>query len=262
MGKLLKYEFIRSKLFLMICFFLFFGIEGVFLFGAFTNNEDVITIAVSFLVMAASYGFIAIFVQTISSYYNDLKQKHGYMLFLTPRNGFEIVGSKICHSLLVLFAGGILFAGFAILDFSFLVKLSDEAWSTSLFVEAILEDFDWSGLLFFLDEFLALLSTLLTIYFAITLGFTFLNGKRGKGFLCFLIYLIIDMIVSGITDTILAPVEESFYVAMESVDISSYYEMLANGGMSYVLLSIGIHVVVIAGMYIGTSVLIDKKLSL
>lgn len=262
MGKLLKYELIRSKLFIMILMFLIVGVEGLYLFGYFTDNTEVIEVAVGLLALTAVYGFVAVYIHAIQNYYNDLKNRYGYMLFLTPRNGFQIIGSKLCQCLLILLTGGLLIGLFGGLDLYLSFTNSEDAIGITLYAEALMEEFDWTMLLFLLEGFLTLLGTLLTIYFAITLAFTFFNGKRGKGFLCFLVYLGIDLVVNGITDAIMAPMEESFYVAMETMETSSYLEMIANGGLLYILLSIGIHLLIAVGMYIGTSLLIDKKLSL
>ena len=43
----------------------------------------------------ASVTFVIVGLEEIITYYHDLRDKSGYMLFMTPYNVYEIMGSKI-----------------------------------------------------------------------------------------------------------------------------------------------------------------------
>lgn len=262
MVKLLKYELIRSKTILLITLIVLLGIEALFLLGFFFEIDSLLGTSVMLLTLAGFGGFIAIVVYAVNRFYTDLKNKHGYMLFLTPRNAYQIVGSKVINSFLVMMVGFALYVGMIVLDIGLAFQEASDTNMIMLVLEAFVTEFDWTIWLVPLDYVIGWFNMILTIYFAITLTFTFLSSKKYKGWISAGVYLLLNMGISMLTNAVMTPVMNNLLYSMETMNTYSYAEFIQNGGGLYLGGAVVLELVIAVAMYFATSVLMEKKLNL
>ena len=95
MRNLLKYEFRKSKnVTLAILLIIVIG-EVLFLAGIFAGAVALLTFGALALVLAATFGIFIVALLSIDILHRELNTTQSYMLFLTPRNSYQILGSKI-----------------------------------------------------------------------------------------------------------------------------------------------------------------------
>lgn len=95
MLKLMKYELIKQRTSKVIIGAILALLEVAFLAGMLLGKEEIMAIAAGMLTFLASVTFVIVGLEEIITYYHDLRDKSGYMLFMTPYNVYEIMGSKI-----------------------------------------------------------------------------------------------------------------------------------------------------------------------
>ena len=95
MLKLIKYELIKQKTSKVIIGAILALLAVAFLAGMLLGKEEITAIAAGMLTFLASVTFVIVGLEEIITYYHDLRDKSGYMLFMTPYNVYEIMGSKI-----------------------------------------------------------------------------------------------------------------------------------------------------------------------
>jgi hypothetical protein len=120
MTKLLKYEFSRRKQMLIGAAIAMLFIEGVVLVGIYNgggwkeagvsgwNNSNILAVAMTALLVIG--GYVLAFLDSVTRLYSDYKQKHGYMILMTPQSGYRIIWAKTLFALLEIVAAGILTA--------------------------------------------------------------------------------------------------------------------------------------------------------
>ena len=115
MLKLIKYELIKQKTSKVIIGAILALLEVAFLAGMLLGKEEIMAIAAGMLTFLASVTFVIVGLEEIITYYHDLRDKSGYMLFMTPYNVYEIMGSKILTGFFSIAAAAIIFGiiGFA-----------------------------------------------------------------------------------------------------------------------------------------------------
>ncbi len=97
MLKLMKYEF-RKQLTTKFLLLAVLGLlEIYFLYGVFSDNMDKTMRAVILLATLAFAGIFFVSFECIMTYYNDLKTKQSYMLFMVPQSTFSVMGAKILY---------------------------------------------------------------------------------------------------------------------------------------------------------------------
>ena len=115
MLKLMKYELIKQRTSKVIIGAILALLEVAFLAGMLLGKEEIMAIAAGMLTFLASVTFVIVGLEEIITYYHDLRDKSGYMLFMTPYNVYEIMGSKILTGFFSIAAAAIIFGiiGFA-----------------------------------------------------------------------------------------------------------------------------------------------------
>ena len=78
---------------------------GLYLMGREVDNY-VTAVSISLLVVTAIAGVILIGVQSVLTLHRDMNTKQGYMLYMTPRNSYQIMGAKFLENGLSLFLAG------------------------------------------------------------------------------------------------------------------------------------------------------------
>lgn len=131
MMKLMKYELQRRKTLLLGAVISILFAEGVVIISLHLG-ESWNVLAVFLTVVLAVVGLLLPFFDTVMRLFSDFKQKHGYMLFLTPKNGYQIVWSKTIFGILEIVAAAILVAGCLFLSGSIADGLHNGALSDFL----------------------------------------------------------------------------------------------------------------------------------
>ena len=95
MLKTMKYEVIRNKMVIIILFSILGGAEAIFLMGLAGDSRNLIGYGILGLVLGTSIIYFVIWLLGIMSFSHDLRDKTGYMVFLTPVNPYKIIIAKM-----------------------------------------------------------------------------------------------------------------------------------------------------------------------
>ncbi len=107
MLKLLKYEWLRRQRLLMGAALAVLFMEGITLYSIWRGgNWNILAICLTAVLFIGC--LLLPLLDTVTQYYSDFKQKHGYMLFMTPQSGYSILWSKALFAFMELVAAVIL----------------------------------------------------------------------------------------------------------------------------------------------------------
>ena len=215
MSKLLKYEFRKSKnVTLAILLITVIG-EALFLVGSLAKSGSLLASGALILSLAATFGIFIMAVLSIDILHRELNTNQSYMLFLTPRNSYQILGSKILSSAISLSLLTVLFAVLAALDLLLIgareigiPALADgirsALGSTYIYMPAGLVRTIATAAAILYGSWLFLIAT---AYFANILQATVLRGRKGAGWISFLLFLVLAGAVSFLQNklALLAP---------------------------------------------------------
>ena len=108
MLKTMKYEVIRNKMVIIILFSILGAAEALFLFGLISDSKNMVGFGILGLVLGTSIIYFAIWLLGIMSFSHDLRDKTGYMVFLTPVSPYKIIIAKMLVGLCELIASALL----------------------------------------------------------------------------------------------------------------------------------------------------------
>ncbi|ROR27173.1 hypothetical protein EDD66_10787 [Mobilisporobacter senegalensis] len=243
MIKLMKYELRKQAFSKGIILAILALLEIVFLFGILSSNEKVLGLSIGFLLLITYASILYVAFENIITYSNDLNSKRSYMLFLTPRSSYQIVGAKVLTAgIQVLVTGfafllvGIADIGIVIAKYDMLAEIRDMIVTTA--EQIIKANVDTKTvLLIFLLLLLSWISIMTIGFFSITLSTTFLANKKFKGVVSFAIFLVINFLYSFITEKTIGGNFSETYIIMNCLYTSCF----------------------IAITYFGTAWMLDKK---
>jgi hypothetical protein len=249
MLKLMKYE-LRKQAFskLIILAIALLG-EIMFFTGFIMDKSETIGLALGLLSLFTVGALFFIAFESIMTFQSDLKQKHSYMLFLTPNTTYSIIGAKVISSALQIMLSGLAFALLFIMDGAVLLA----KYSSLNEINRALKEFvnlqfninlDYKYLVLVILVILVTWITIITLsYLSITLSATFLADKRGKSFISFVIFFIMIISIGKLEDFLL------FALGINAINDTS------------LIVGILFHVVVTIIAYITTAWMLDKKVS-
>lgn len=246
MLKLMKYEFRKTTFSKIIILIVTAVAELVFLYGVFSKSEDGLAWGIIGLALCAVVGISYIGIESLLVFHKDLNTKQSYMLFLTPRNSYQILGAKVLENGISIFLSGVFFAALAAIDATVAIvyigglkELLDFLKEISMQISI---NIDITPQAAFLGFMMVLASWLLMIvigYLAIVLAATVLAGKKISGFVSFVIYMLISVVSGKILDFL--PVLKNDYAEFGMV--------------------IGVTFVLIIIMYTVSGWIMERKLS-
>ena len=117
----MKYEFKKtmfSKLILLVVPVL---AEAAFLVGVFGEWERALGIGMTGLMLCAMVGVFYIGIESLLVFHRDLNTKQSYMLFLTPKNSYQILGAKVLENGISIFLTGLFYLVLGAVDWSIAV---------------------------------------------------------------------------------------------------------------------------------------------
>lgn len=208
MGKLMKYEFRKTRLSRLILLLATAVSELLFLAGLFLkwNNG---AIWGSFLLLACvTFGIFYIGVESILVFSKDMNTKQSYMLFMTPNNSYQILGAKVLENLICIIAAGLIFCLITFADISIATIQIDGLDTLMKNLNEILNSMfrnlpTWQEITAAFFEFLLGWFMTITIgYLTVILSATVLAGKRLSGLISFVLFIAISWIISIVLEYI------------------------------------------------------------
>lgn len=249
MLKLIKYELIKQRTSKVIIAAILVLLEVIFLGSVLLNKEGLMALAAGMMVFLASITFVIVGLEEIITYYHDIRDKSGYMLFMTPYNVYTIMGSKILTGFLSIAAAAIVFGvvGFADVTIVFAKYGEMETFFNEIknFVSVSWQvDID-AGLIILsvVQTVFSWVGMVTSAFLAITLCMTIFSGMRAKGLISFVIYCVLNVAFNVVV------VQVSNWL-----DISS-----ATGLMAYMTV---LAVIFAGACYAATGCILNKELSL
>ncbi len=199
---LLKYEWRKTRSAKMLLLGVAAVEELFFLWGILRlqpgeRPDGLIGTSLFLLFLTAFGGILLIGLQSVMVLYRDLNTKQGYMLFMTPRNSFQILGAKLLENGLSLAAAGAFFFLLGLLNSTLLLgRLGlDEFWNMAKGALQTLDEalkFSWDGMLCHVVHGLSgWLATVSVAYLAVVVSSVLLNGKRFNRFLGFVVFVLL-----------------------------------------------------------------------
>ncbi len=251
MGKLIKYELKKQMLSKIVIGVLAALCEVLFLAGVLIENGDWAALGLGLLILLSFMGLFYLSFETIVTYSNDLKTKQSYMLFLIPRNMYQVVGAKMVTTFLQILLAGAFFLAVILGDVFLIFAKNGEIREMMDMIKVFFEQI--SGIQIDLPKVIYVICSILVIWiefilmaiFAITLSSTLFANKRYKGMISFGIYILFEILLGKAAD-------------MVTNDVMSAGVLELNL-MAWVY--IGVYVVAMAICFFGTTWLLDKKIS-
>lgn len=206
MLKLMKYEFKKQAFSKYIILALVGLIEIGYLVGLYWDKQGVLGTSIMLMSILAFGSMFYLAFECIDTFSKDLKQKCSYMLFLTPRTAYSIVGAKLIAAGIQAVIAAFAFFGvfvlngtLALLKYESLNKIKE--YVLILFKEIMQLEVDIPFLTAIVGMLLgSWLLTITTAFFAITLSTTFLANKKFKGIVSFVLFILINIAFSYITN--------------------------------------------------------------
>ena len=207
MSKLLKYELRKTWALKLIILGVTAAAELAFLITLFldTENHEILGATCLLLFFIALGGTILIGVQSVLTLHRDMNTKQGYMLYMTPKNSFRILGAKLLENGLSLVLAGAFFFLLGLLDVTLLFSRMgslEELWKFFQdFVRMINDEIQLNAqsILCLVAELLASwLATVSIAYLADIISSALLNGRKMNGLLSFLFFILLTVLLSWI----------------------------------------------------------------
>ena len=256
MLKMMKYEYRRGVFPLLVVITALAAAELLFVIGIFAEKNLLDGLGITFLVMGGWASFMFVLIYGVIIYSQDLKNKTGYMVFMTPISNYKIIGAKLL-SILLTGATLVAFLGLLIVvDYNLLKSHNGGVASVELVLDDILGTRGLSigsviaNVAGFIVVALIQFYTMITIaYLAVSLSSTVLQNKKIKGVVSFILFVALYVLVSYI----------AYKLPHLGTDIqveTMLYAMYKN------IPQLILYVVCMIGSYIGSATLLTKKISL
>ncbi|WP_105615111.1 hypothetical protein [Vallitalea okinawensis] len=257
MIQLIKYEIIKKYKSLLILLSVF-GLMSLYTLYLFVDGEvEGALIGFSIYLLLGGVLVIYLLVNNILLFSSDLRRKTGYMVFLTPNNGYKILGSKVLATVIenavfiILYA---LIGLFFTVTFLNIVEEPLGALGISQYIQIDYTVNDFLTILFIcMTIALGWLNFMLTITLAITLFKSLLAHVRYGGLISFGFFLVINYLVNRVYS-----IAQGLYSTNEFM-----FEDILEGtwmyNMGYECLT---YLIVGAGLFTATAYLMDKKINL
>lgn len=217
MLKLMKYEFRKTMFSKGLLLLITAVAEIVYLLGVFLKWDAGLGWGIAGLVLCAMIGIFYIGIESLLVFHRDLNTKQSYMLFLTPKNSYQILGAKVLENGISIFLTGVFFALLAAADWSvgvlyvggvkeFLNILHQISVSIHMDMTITAR---WILVVFF-TCLASWLMMIVTGDLSVVLSATVLAGKKFSGLVSFLIYMALTL-VSGKILNLIPPMDNDLF---------------------------------------------------
>lgn len=200
MLKLMKYEFRKLRNTLLGMLAALAALEIGFVIGTQTDNTTVTAVCLSLVAFLTFLVYAYIILAGMASYSRELKDKSGYLIFMTPVTPLGVVVSKLLFTALAALAATAIFGVATFLDFRYILLRANISQETldqinmvlrfGLKANADLLQILRIALYYVATILIEVLATMCTAYLAITLAATLLQNKKGfvRGFVSLLLF--------------------------------------------------------------------------
>jgi len=257
MYNLIKFEFSRKKITFAVAaaltvigqlfvLFKFFQLDEL---SRKTAGDEIFGVFLG--VIMVGFG-ILYFIDIIFLFRNDLFKQEGYMLFMTPHNGYKILGSKLIFGLLEGLTIATLYLGLLFLNLK--VMLGVPIDFEMIGINGVMIMTGIKGLIlgvFMLIEFA------LTVYLSFALFKSLFNNTRFKGLITFGIFIVINILKSKFVEVIANLLGKN--VSNVQINASDAMLQTINTAMNYGLIATLLSAVI---LFIGTGYLLENRINL
>ncbi len=267
----MKYEWIKqksSKLILAGCLLL---AELIFLYGVFAEKESTYVLGIISLAVVSMIGMVIVGIEAVITYYQDMKEKRGYMLFMTPNGMYSILAAKLLVGFFTVVLWAVLIFLLAFADVSLLVTRIAGVQELMNMIQAMVDDLfameiSWGQAAFSVLFIIAEWATAVTAAFlAVTVSMTLLTRIKWKGLISFLLYVAICLATSFIYNSLLSilgvktasEASQAMETAGEVISVSVSFDF---SGIA--LLALAVNLTVSLLCFHGAGTLLKKRLSL
>lgn len=209
MLKLMKYEFRKTMFSKLVILVITAIAEVLYLAGVFLKLDRGMAWGIVGLVLCCLIGLFYVGIESLLVFHRDLNTKQSYMLFLLPKNSYEIMGAKVLENGLSLLLAGCFFAALAAIDLTvgvlYIGGLQDFLDLVRSLLESIQVEVSLSGPQTFVTFLMYLsfwLMNIVTGFLAIVLSATVFAGKKFSGTVSFLVYLLFSLGTERLTNFI------------------------------------------------------------
>ncbi|GAB6109356.1 hypothetical protein [Fusibacter bizertensis] len=257
MLKLVKFEFLRKRMTFLIALAVTVLGQVYALYQYFKIEESVREIiygqvfGIFISIVALGFGLIFL-IDVIFLFRNDLFKQEGYMLFMTPHNGYKLLGAKLLFALLEGIGMAVVFLIIALFnakimnmgsfDFS-LSDISSTEWQVIIKGLAV--------------SILVILEFALTVYLSFALFKSLFNNTRFKGLITFVIFIVINILKSKLAEII----GDMLGTKFDAIHISTSSMMLdtVNSALSYGIVATLVSAVI---LFAATGYLLENRINL
>ncbi len=247
MLRLLKYEFLKARTNLLILLSVTAAVEALFLIGVWTKDIPAVTLTLILLFFLAIAGTAWVGLECVLTLHRDIRSRQSYMLFMTDRSCFGILGAKLIQTGVCVTVVTGIFVGLGYLDgdvfFGTFNQKALDYWQTgnillSKYAGADLRDgtLMTMGLVTYSFTWLSYISA---ACFADVLAHVWLPGKRLPLIVAFLIFSAMAYVINW-TQTLLPA-----------------YEIYQHS----LMLATGLSLVYVGVLYTATAFLMERRLS-
>lgn len=259
MFKMMKYEYKRAWTSLKLLLLIIAAVEALFLVTVMSHKDSYVVLSIMLLTFLGLGSYLFVLIYGIRSYSSDLKNKSGYLVFMTPLSTYKILGAK----LLAIFLTAMTLIGVFGVLFTFDFEVFASEYNFEGFLKAIFELFNEigginiaRGLLILLAYFISILiqfyMVMTVAYLAMSLSATMLQNKKIKGVVSFVLFTVIYGLVNALSVKIMQAFTEG----------ESTANLTAGNALLRVAPSITLYLVVAFLCYIACAKLLEKSISL
>ena len=204
MLNLIKYELIKQRGSKFIALGIFAILEVIFLLGVLLEKDGFLGFGMGFLAIVSIVFIFWLGIEAIFTLSNDMKNKSGYMLFMTPQSVYKIMAGKVLSSIITIIIAMACIALIALADMTILLVRFSSIKEFTNMVRDMTEaftgiDFSWqSGLGFLIMLILSWISMVAAGFVAVTISNTLLANLKAKGLISFVIFIAVGIISSYI----------------------------------------------------------------
>lgn len=231
MLNLIKYEFVK-KYKLALAALIISASLNIFLI---TNGVAGSAMFLAFFPMVMAIVYIG---DIIKMYSDDLNKKSGYMLFMTPHSGYEIIVSKLITAVIEGLAILLLYFIYTLINGAYIIYVSGADINFNEIINAVNSLLSGSlgfnlghVFMFLLTALLFLISFITTVYTAMTIRKSIFSEIKFGGALSFLIFILLNFAISKVSSEVfnlLTPYYNTFTMSRPTATELVYIMMPIN----------------------------------
>lgn len=256
MGKLLKYEIKKDYKFYLGMYIIILLINvAAWIFGG--RRGDAVIAAVSLTSIAA---YITTFISVLRSYWDDLHEGTGYLLFTLPRSGNEILGSKLIVGVMWLIITTV-----ATIVLSSICAIIRNGIPTmpklNIGWDVIGKLIGYGGISIILMLFMTAY-LILMIYFSITISKVTLHNKKGGGVFGFMIFILLSILLAFVTSMLIRVFPQCINFGIDSGIHSGDFFSINFDGVGMNIAASLFTIISFVGLFMSTGWLMENKIDM